>query len=286
MSMQLYRKIIQDISDMVRIKGQRITRLHLYKDGEPLLNRYFSLMIALAKKAEISQSVETTTNGALLTSDVVNDILNSGLDVIRVSIAHTEESVYASFSKGSTTYKQIRENVNLLFTKKTEIGNPLHVHVKIIDCNLSSEQKEKFKQDFSSISDSWNIDGVMGWASSNLHDLTLGSTKSVGIDGVTPKQQRNVCPEPFTKLAINHDGSVSVCCVDWTHSTVVGDITHQTVHDVWIGERLKQFRLQHLNGNRLMLPACSSCDYISGFPDFTNLDEHTFELLPLFENAT
>lgn len=284
MDFSLFRRIIQDLAEMVDNTGQTLTRLHLYKDGEPLLNRRLPAMIALAKKAGISGSVETTTNGALLTPKVVSDILDSGLDVIRVSVEHTEDDVYASFSRGKTSYAQIRNNVKLLFSEKNRRGSPLHVFVKIIDCNLTEAQKTKFKKDFSSICDSWNIDRIMGWSSSDLHDFTLGSASSTGMDGITRKKQRRVCPEPFSKLAVNFDGSVSVCCVDWAHGTLVGDLTRQSIQDVWRGERLQQFRLRHLKGERSTLPGCSSCDYIAGFPDFADLDDHVDDLLPLFED--
>jgi len=273
MKMNLYKKLISDFKIMVQHTGKRIEGLRLHKDGEPLLQKNLFLMIRLAKEARIANSVETTTNGDLLTPNIVSEILQSGLDTIRISVKYLDDDVY----------DHIRYNVRSLTLRKRKLANPLHVHVTIVDTGLSQEQKKQFSGDFGPISDSLNIDGIMGWSSCDLHDFTLGLPSPTGIDGISPKKKRIVCPEPFTKLAINFDGSVSVCCVDWTHGTIVGDATHENIQDIWTGGKLRDFRLKHLKGERSTLPVCFACDYVDGFRDFLDLDNHRAEILPLYK---
>jgi hypothetical protein len=158
----------------------------------------------------------------------------------------------------------------------------LEVFQKILDTGLSEAQKARFAADFAPISDSWNIDSISGWSRMQIQDFTLGIQPATGVDGMTPKRDRLVCPEPFAKLSVNFDGSTSVCYADWSHGTVVGDVTRESVSEIWNGERLASFRVCHLSGQRASIPACSCCDYLCSFPSFADLDEHRDKLLEIF----
>jgi radical SAM protein with 4Fe4S-binding SPASM domain len=282
MKLELFQKIIEDLRDLTRRAGRKITRLQLWKDGEPMLHKQHAEMIRLAKRADVAASVELTTNGSLLNQATIRDLLEAGLDVLRISVEHMQDSVYQAISNGKVTYTDIRRNVGDLYSQKRASGRPLHVHAKTIDAGLSEAEKAKFIQDFGGITDSWNIDIISGWSRMQIQDFTLGVQSTMGVDGMTPKRERLVCPEPFAKLAVNFDGSVSVCCADWAHGTVVGDVTRQSIGEIWEGEQLASFRVRHLSGQRATIPPCSSCDYLRCFPAFADLDEHREELLKIF----
>lgn len=282
MKLDLFQKIIGDLRDLTHHAGRKITRLQLWKDGEPLLHKQYAEMVRLAKQSEVADSVEMTTNGSLLNRTTIDGLLDAGLDVLRISVEHVQDSVYQAISNGRVSYADIRRNVSDLYSQKEACGSPLHVHAKTIDAGLSEAEKARFIQDFAGISDSWNIDVISGWSRMQIQDFTLGVQTTIGVDGMTPKMERLVCPEPFAKLAVNFDGSVSVCCADWSHGTVVGDVTRESIGEIWEGEQLASFRVRHLSGQRATIPPCSSCDYLRCFPPFADLDEHREELLKMF----
>jgi radical SAM protein with 4Fe4S-binding SPASM domain len=286
MKLELFQKIIGDLRDLTRRGGRKIARLQLWKDGEPLLHQQFPEMIRLAKRAEVADSVEMTTNGSLLNGITIRGLIEAGPDVLRVSVEHVQDSVYQTISNGKVSYEDIRQKVSDLYSETKASDSSLHVHTKIIDAGLSEGEKARFVQDFAPISDSWNIDSISGWSRMQIQDFTLGIQTAISVDGMTPKRERLVCPEPFAKLAINFDGSTSVCCADWSHATIVGDVTRESVREIWNGERLASFRIRHLSGQRATLSACSSCDYLCCFPSFADLDEHREELLDLFQRDT
>lgn len=283
MDFNLYVKIINDISLLCASSRSKLSRIHLYKDGEPLLNKRLGSMIALAKRMDISNSVEITTNAAALTKNRASELIESGLDAIRVSVEHVNDIKYKNITKTFGDYDKIIQNVKYLYEEKTRRRSSLHVFVKIIDDGLSDADKNKFIGDFSEISDSINIDKPMGWSQSFDQSIKLNIIDPVGMDGYTEKKGRVVCPEPFSKLAINFDGTVSICCVDWSHGTVVGDLKESSLTDIWHGVKLKEFRLKHLQGKRSEIPACAGCDYIKGFPEHTDLDKTANRLINLYQ---
>ena len=104
-----------------------------------------------------------------------------------------------------------------------------------------------------------------------------------GIDGNSNLNDlRQVCPEPFKGLAVNFDGTVSLCCVDWSHQTLVGDLKRERFLDIWNGEKLKQFRLLHLRNERHKIAPCENCHYMKGGTPLSDLDFLAKDLIKIY----
>ena len=65
MKFDLFCKIIDDLHAF----PDKIKRLYLYHEGEPLLNPHLPDMVGYAKQSDIAESIQITTNGALLTKN-------------------------------------------------------------------------------------------------------------------------------------------------------------------------------------------------------------------------
>ena len=271
MDMEVYKKILSDLWYMVKKHGKKIERVHFYKDGEPLLNPNFPLMLKLARESEIAESLETTTNASLLTPELSENILSSGLNVIRISVESVNNNYYSLVSNGKITYEKIKDNVAALFSKNKEGNYGLHIHAKIIDSGLTKEDLEKFKNDFINISDSWNINTINKWPGCGICGYPFLETNFVG--------EKDICSEPFTKLAINFDGTVSACCVDWSHGAIFGDITKESMENIWNGKKINEFRKQHLLKQRSKISICYACNYVDGLP---NLDLYNDYLMNFY----
>src|SRR5271157_949976 len=118
-------------------------------------------MIAYAKRADIAESLETTTNGSLVTLERSIEIIEAGLDRIRISVEHVENDGYLETTRTFGSYDTIRNNVEALFLEKRKRNSKLHVHAKLLDTGLSDEKKQKFLADFRDITDSLFIDSMM-----------------------------------------------------------------------------------------------------------------------------
>jgi radical SAM protein with 4Fe4S-binding SPASM domain len=279
MAPELFFRIIDQVHAMTRTHRRKIKKLHLYKDGEPLLNPHFFALAAYAKSKGVADEVSTTTNGSLLNESVIDKLIDCRIDSVRISIEQVTDAGYARITGTRARYDAIRENVARLFHAKKTRRSGLRIIAKITDCGLSADEKATFIRDFSPIADEVRIDTLMGWSASDRADFTLGHHVDTGMDGSSPIVDRECCPEPFSSLAINFDGSVSVCCVDWSHGTIVGDARHQDLESIWNGERLRAFRLKHLTGRRQEIPVCAHCHYLKGKHPLTDLSGKKAEVL-------
>jgi len=123
MTVELFKKIIDELSEMCIASGQKVNELHIYKDGEPLVHKEFAKMAAYVKNKNVAESVQTTTNAALLTKDRTMEIIDSGLDLIRVSVEHVNDNGYKKITKIFGDYNLVKENVKFLFEEKTRRKN-------------------------------------------------------------------------------------------------------------------------------------------------------------------
>ena len=69
------------------------------------------------------------------------------------------------------------------------------------------------------------------------------------------------CEYPFTQFNIDPTGLVSKCCADVRFSDVMGDLTKESVVEIWNGEKLWHVRDCLLQGDRQSLPNCRYCDF-------------------------
>jgi Predicted Fe-S oxidoreductases len=267
MSWEAYSKIILDIQEF----GEKLKRINFYKDGESLINKRFCDMVKLAKEKEISESLWLKTNGLLLNPELNQKMIDSGLDMIGISVSHITSEGYKRISDVHIDYEKFKSNIKDLYNRR----NGCKIYIKMADTGLTQSDKDKFYNDFGDRSDYVAIEGLHGWSMSGIKDFTLG-TETKTFDGL-PFTSKIVCPWPFYELAINWNGSVSLCNEDWIHETVVGDINKESLKDIWHGDRLYEMQKMMLEGRRSVNKVCANCFYLTCAPD--NIDEFRFQIL-------
>lgn len=263
------------------IKGfpSKIKRLYLYHEGEPLVNKQLPKMLAYAKQSDIAEMVQTTTNAALLTPDVAEKLLDADFDLIRISIEHVDDVGYLKLTKTKTAYETVRRNVEYLFEARERRQSKLQIHPKIMDTGLTRSQIEKFRNDFGPISDLLNIQYLSDMPGAAGIDFSLGTNPNRGSGGSPLRPERIVCPHPFYIMVVKWRGEVVTCSEEWRWENIVGDTKTQTLPEIWNGEKLRNFRMTHLLGERHKIPHCAGCPSIKGFPLENDLDQSRHHLI-------
>jgi radical SAM protein with 4Fe4S-binding SPASM domain len=93
-------------------------------------------------------------------------------------------------------------------------------------------------------------------ATSRLGDAPIDAL--VHPDACPPSRR---CERPFTKFYIRYNGDVVLCCEDWQYRTVLGNLTRDSITDVWQSAGYKSLRKGHLTGQTPF--PCTLCDYVS-----------------------
>jgi radical SAM protein with 4Fe4S-binding SPASM domain len=69
------------------------------------------------------------------------------------------------------------------------------------------------------------------------------------------------CLRPSTMININSDGSVVLCCHDLHDEVVMGNVTTQSLEEVWWGDKFVETREHLATVGRGGLPLCEQCDW-------------------------
>lgn len=268
MKFELFEKIIMDLKEF----SDKIKVLRLYKEGEPLLNRRLADMIKCAKMAEVSEEIDFTTNGSLLSSQKNIELINAGLDAIVISIEGLSKEKYFETSGVCIDFKELVKNIEHFYTHK---GN-CRVHIKTTDACVSIDEQEHFFKVFGDICDEISIDRVTPiWPNVDLSNVINSNDRGIYNQTIQPVK---VCPYIFYSLTINSDGSVSSCFLDWEHTNIVGDVKKESFLDIWNGEKIYYLRKLHLEGKTAQNSVCNNCgQLIYGMAD--NIDDYSGDLL-------
>ena len=276
MDFVLFLKIVLGLKEF----GTPIKNLYLFRDGEPTANPRLPDMVRAAKGA--AESIETTTNGVLMTRDLSRALLQAGLDHIRFSIQHVTDEGYRRIARTKYDYGHTLANVRAFREERDHSGSQCTIHAKLPDTGLSAEEKQKFFDDFAPIADTVALNSLFNWPSM---DTQLGQSPDTGMDGETPlKRDRRVCPSAMKTMSIAFNGEVSVCCVAGSaEELIVGNVATESLVSIWRGEKMRAFRLKQLRGERETIAACASCQYFQGYGPESDLDAARERLIGVYK---
>ena len=74
------------------------------------------------------------------------------------------------------------------------------------------------------------------------------------------------CMLPYMQMVVRPDGKVSRCCQDAYGNETLGDLSEESVMEIWQGEKYNVFR-KRLHKNRAEVPYCCNCDVV-GFTNY------------------
>ncbi len=243
--------------------------INFYMMGEPFSNPNLCEFIKISKQKSLAEKVIVTTNASLLKEKYFEPLLNSGLDYLRISIYGGNQLKHAERTKSKVSLDKILSNI-AGFKKLRDAANAEKpfIYLKMIDSS-DDQENNQFLEMFSAVADEICIEPVMNW--NDLDDRNLANkTPDELLASNYFDHRKTVCPSPFYTLIIHSDLNVSVCCVDWSKQTVIGNLREEPLKEVWQGQRLFDFRMAHLLGNRKSLEACRNCTFLFTMPD--NLD--------------
>jgi radical SAM protein with 4Fe4S-binding SPASM domain len=198
-------------------------------------------MVKYAKDSGGTDFVEFTTNGWWLNPGLNNELIESGLDAITISVPGVNANKIKNVCGRDIDFKKYVDNVCHFYNHKKQC----RVHCKITNYDLSLPDRWTFYRLFQNCCDEISVDNIVPiWPGA---DGTMIRNRDKNIYGRDIRPVK-VCPYIFYHLTINSNGQISTCFVDYAHKNIIGDVNTESVFDVWNGDRLKQIRINQLSG--------------------------------------
>ncbi|GFP38125.1 hypothetical protein HKBW3S44_01805, partial [Candidatus Hakubella thermalkaliphila] len=156
MSFPLFKKIVDDCANL------EVKEVAIYRLGEPLLDPQFSKEIAYAKKAGI-EIVSTNTNASLLDEENATKILDSGLDVIYVSLDATSKNIYEGIRRG-LNYDVVERNIKRFIELRNARGQKPRIILNFCVTQENRNQVKDFMRKWKSCVEQIWVSHIHDWS--------------------------------------------------------------------------------------------------------------------------
>lgn len=222
--------------------------------GDSFMDPDFKAKLTYVKEKYPFVKVYTSTTGHLLYSKDMDWVCEL-IDTLRISNYGFSNSVYENVHRGALKYDKIKQNLDALLALEKD-KRPF-VAMQFLVLAENEHQVDEWKTYWEP-----KVDEVMIWLPHNYGGSRFSEQLKMlrSQEDILPSS----CGRPFKgNLFIRENGEVSMCCFDFNHQLIIGDINRQRLKDILLGEPLQKIREIHSSGNfescDLM---CRNCDQI------------------------
>jgi sulfatase maturation enzyme AslB (radical SAM superfamily) len=243
---ETWRKIIDDT------RGLGIT-YRPFLQNEALIDKRLPEIVSYIKKDPTARA-EINTNGNLLTDDLSKKLIDAGMDLVRFSIDAFSPETYATCRVG-LDYDRVVRNIDRFIDITHSDNRNVVTEVRMIDMDINKHEQKDFIEHWSERADRALIVPLYNWP---------------WDDGV--EMVAKPCIKMREEMFFYSDGRAVLCCWDIAGRAVIGDVTGESVLDIWNGEVRRQYAEYLARGEREKIHLCSHCDaykdrHFEGFDD-------------------
>jgi len=274
MPLTCFRLVIKQLQDW---PGPKIKVLKLSLYGEPLIHPDFCEMLKIAKEADVSERIETTTNASLLTEQIAAKLVVYQLDYIRVSIYSPFQQKHEEITGSTIDIRKIHDNLKSLQDIKRHVGSERpFIATKMLDAY--GQENDAFFKMYKDVADEVYIDKPHNWIKTGTKKFTDAlyqdnCSKKMNDDIRAGTVPRISCTMPFTTMAVRSNGDVSPCCVDFIGGTNLGNVASNNLQYLWSSDAWHKFMVMQLEGRKHENASCARCDfYMSSHYTKDNID--------------
>jgi MoaA/NifB/PqqE/SkfB family radical SAM enzyme len=244
------------VGDFVAIGGGSIGLTPIV--GDALIDRHFVERVKYLRSTKEIDRIWVTTNGILLDKHGVDEVLNSGLTSINISIAAFDEEMYQRVYR-SNSYKRVFRNVCELVEKNELRENRIPITISLRP-DRPLDEVMKYPDFQPILSYKPNLDFTWSYTSANGRITREILPKSMKLRSVTSR------PEPCVQLyngpIVLPDGTVMGCsCVaamDAVKDLGVGNVLERSLLDIWTSQKMRDIRSGFRKGP--VNDTCGRCD--------------------------
>ena len=224
--------------------GMDVERFSLFNNNEPLLDERIYDYIKYVRKKMPSVRTTLSSNGKIITTDNLKRAIESGIDNFYISLPtldtemskklmgiDAEKVVETVLSLPKKLYKNVRFAVPItrFFSKEEYARRFDHLGIRYI---------------------TWEMEANSRW------------DEFAEICKLAEIRYEFGCDRPMDQAIISANGDVLLCCRDWNHEAVVGNVKEESLREIWIGERLRRYQEIIGQENYDMIELCSSCSRV------------------------
>lgn len=243
--------------------GKQLQHINYYFQGEPFINPEFLELVKEARKRNIY--VVTSTNAHFISEKIAEEICNSGINEVIISIDGTTQETYEKYRIEGQLQKVI-EGTKILVTAKNKLKSKSPIITFQFLVTKYNEHQipeiQKIKSDLGV--DRLTLKTIQVYDFENGNDLIPTNDKysrykkSHLANFELKNKFKNSCWRTWSSAVITWDGSVVPCCFDKDAEHSFGKIQELGLNEVWKGNVRKAFYAKILK-DRKSIEICKNC---------------------------
>lgn len=237
--------------------------INYYFQGEPFLHPQFLEIIQAAKKKKIYCS--TSTNAHFIDKKKAEEIIQSGLDRLIISIDGLTQATYENYRIHGKLEKVLQGTRHLVDAKKKLGSKTPHLIFQF----LAVKPNEHEIPEVFALGKKMGVDEVR-IKTAQLYDYKNGNPLlpeneqyaryKKQADGTYALKYKtgNHCWRMWSSSVFTWDGKVVPCCFDKDAKHVLGALSHRSFNEIWNAPEYRSFRNAILQ-KRNQIDICQNC---------------------------
>jgi radical SAM protein with 4Fe4S-binding SPASM domain len=176
------------------------------------------------------------------------------IDTLKISMYGLTKDVYEKVHSGSLKHEQVLNNIDSLLSIPRNKRPYIIMLLTVVPEN--EHQIEEWKNYWEP-----KVDEIMIWLPHNFGGgRDYGHLRNIKNQATKPK----TCARPFKgNYFVRANGEVSVCCFDYNHQLIIGDLKRSTLKEILLGEALQKIQRVHKEKSIEQSDyICKNCDQI------------------------
>ena len=251
-----HKKILQNI-------GNQVFYINYYFQGEPFLHPEFLELIKEAKKNNIYTA--TSTNAHFIDKNKAEEIVNSGLDRLIISIDGLTQKTYENYRINGELSKVLAASKLMVEAKEKLKSSTPHLIFQF----LVVKQNEHEINNVFELGKELKIDEVR-IKSAQLYSYKHGNSLMPENDKYSRYKRKkdgtyvlkykigNHCWRMWSSSVLTWDGKVVPCCFDKDANHIIGSVEETDFNTIWESSKYQDFRKNILT-KRNKIDICQNC---------------------------
>ena len=246
-------KLVEKIAGNLR--EHSVHKVNLFWFGESLLHPQSLEILRLLRKTVPGTKLNLSTNGQVLDGTLAMGVLTSGIDTLNVDIDGSEKETFEGIRRKLSFEKVTRNLVEFMELRKEMRLKRPRVSVTMIEMKDTENEVASFTKMWKRVVDDIHVTKYNTWCRQVEDRNTFRTAESINGRGFTFP-----CENPWKELVISAEGKAVLCCLDFNASMPVGDVTTQSLEEIWKGNALSKVRALLISGRQSEIPLCRGCN--------------------------
>lgn len=223
-----------------------IHRYVLHGLGEPLLDPYLVVRVKYIRQRAPRATIEIYTNGVYLTEGKFDALKKAGVTSLMISLNAVRQDQHTLIMGLVGKFDLVCKNIDYA------IANQEGITVQVHAVSNGDQFTEK---DALVFYDRW------GLRTHNGNGICIRETNWAGDNRTTHQNWKpnEACGRALEQIYVTYDGKVTTCCLDPSGKQVFGDLSKQSIREVYNSEKYLKFREAHACDKADQYEICAGC---------------------------